>query len=327
MNRSQFIRTAAVAAIMGFGVVTGAKAIAQPKPTTKLIVGFVAGGPLDMVARVFAEHARQTLGTTMVVENRPGASGTIAIDALLRSPNDGLTVLIAPASLLELTPLVNATATYDPVRDFSAIGSLAEYGFAFGTGPATGVKDIAAFKEWAKANPASSNFGTPGQGTPQQFLGAQLEKALDIDMTHIPYKGGAASLNDVMGGQISMLVSTEQLLVPYEGQGKLNTLFITSKERNPLMPNVPTAKEAGLPTMETVDWFGAFVKADTPADKVAEWKAQVQKVTASADYIEAIKKLGYSVPNTQPADFSTLIDAERTAWAARVEQSGFKSTD
>lgn len=321
LKRSQFFRVAVVAALFA---ATATVSFAQPAQTIKLVVGFPAGGVVDAIARAFAEQARQVIGATLVVDNRAGASGKIAIDAMLNAPADGLTVMIAPASLIELAPMVMPTAKYDAVKDISAIGALAEYGFAVAAGPFSGAKDINEYKAWAKANPAKSSFATPGQGTPQEFLGSQLQKALDIDLVHVPYKGGAPAINDVMGGQVPILVTTEQLLVPYEGQGKLNTLFITSRKRNSLMPNVPTAKEAGLPQLESTDWFGAFVKAGTPVEKVNTWKAHVQKVLASPGYIEAIKKLGYAVPEKQPTDFPALLQAERAAWAERVKLSGFK---
>lgn len=321
MKRTLFSRAAAIAALSAVAI---SPALAQTTSVTRLIVGFPAGGAVDTIARTFAEYARQAAGTTLIVENRAGASGQISLDVLKNAPADGLTLLIAPASLIELAPIVMPTMKLDPVKDLTAVGSVAEYGFGVAAGPASGAKDIEAYKSWAKAHPSASSFASPGQGTPQQFLGAQLQKALGVDLVHIPYKGGAPAINDVMGGQIPLIISTEQLLVPYEGQGKMNTLFITSKTRNPLMPNVPTAKEAGLPQLEAVDWFGAFVKAGTDTEKVNLWKARVEKVLKSPGYIAAMKRLGYGVPRQQAADFAAEVDKERTIWADRVKLTNFK---
>lgn len=312
--------------LTALSAITSSNAVSQSTPPVKLIVGFPPGGSVDTIARAFAEQARAQLGLSMIVENRPGASGKIAFDALQNAPADGMTVLIAPTSVIELGPMVLPAMKFDAIRDFVPVGSLAEYGFAVATGPASEAKDIDSYKAWAKANPSASSFATPGLGTPQHFLGTQLQKELQIELIHVPYKGGANSITDVLGGQIPLLITTEQVVVAYEGQGRLNTLFITSKNRNPLMPGVPTAKEVGLDQLESVDWFGAFVKPGTPTGKVNAWKAQVRQIVASSSYIDAMKKLGYEVPERQPADFGALMTAERDVWTERVKLSRFKLT-
>lgn len=305
-------------------LVAAATAGAQsPGGTIKILVGFPAGGAPDAVARAFADELRQATGATVVVENKPGASGKIAIDALLAASADGETIALIPSSVLALVPQIVKAAKYDSGRDFVGLGSVAEYGFGIAAGPASRATTVQAYKEWAKTNAKQSSFATPGPGTPQHFLGAQLEKSLGIEIAHVPYKGGAAAVGDVIGGTVPLLITTEQLLVPHEGQGKLKTLFITSRQRNPKMPNVPTAREAGLPQLESVDWFGVFGKAGMPPAKVTQWRAQVEKVVASAKYQEAMKTMGYTIPARQPADFPKLLAAERAAWADRVKLSGF----
>lgn len=307
--------------------ITGAAAAQTGGSTVKILVGFPAGGAPDAVARAFADELRQLSGATVVVENRPGASGKIAIDTLLSATADGDTVALIPASVLALVPQVIKAAKYDSVRDFVALGSVAEYAFGIAAGPASKATSIGAYKDWAKASASQSSFATPGLGTPQHFLGVQLQKLLQIDLVHVPYKGGSPAVVDVIGGQIPLLITTEQLLVPYEGQGKLKALLVTSRQRNPKMPDVPTAREAGLPQLETVDWFGVFSKAGTPPAKVTQWRTHVGKVLASPKYQAAMKNLGYTVPVAQPADFPKLLAAERAAWTERVKLSGFSATD
>ncbi|MGE4335675.1 MAG: Bug family tripartite tricarboxylate transporter substrate binding protein [Pigmentiphaga sp.] len=310
-------------ALFGLSSALASPAFAQSSETIRLVVGFPPGGVVDVVARTFAEHARQATDHTLVVENRPGASGKLAMDTLLNGPSDGLTLLIAPASMVELTPMVIPSANYDPVNDLVAMGGLAEYGFGVAAGPSSGTKTIDEYRDWADANPELSNFATPGQGTPQHFLGAQLQDLLGVELMHVPYRGGAAAINDVLGGQVPLFITSEQLLIPYEGQGKLHTLFITSPKRNPLMPNVPTSQEVGLPQLETADWFGAFLKAGTPSAQEEVLRSQVQQVLASPAYIEAINKLGYAVPEKQPDDFVELMRSEIQAWEQRLKLSGF----
>jgi len=321
------LSTTIAATVFGLGTALASSAFAQQSDTIRLVVGFPPGGVVDVVARTFAEHARQATDHTLVVENRPGASGKLAIDTVLNAPADGLTVLIAPASMMELTPMVIPSANYDPIEDMVALGGLAEYGFGVAAGPSSGTTTIDEYRDWAAANPGMSNFATPGQGTPQHFLGAQLQNLLGVELMHVPYRGGAAAINDVLGGQVPLFITTEQLLIPYEGQGKLHTLFITSPQRNPLMPNVPTSKEVGLPQLETMDWFGVFLKADTPAEKTQALTSQVRQVLASQPYIKAINKLGYAVPEKQADDFSELMRTEIQAWEDRLKLSGFNPNE
>lgn len=304
-------------------------AAAQTFPASvRILVGFPAGGVVDAVARAFADQLHQTSGAAVVVENRAGASGRIAIDALLAAPAQGDMVAVIPASVLALTPQVVKSASYDPVRDFSALGSLAEYGFGFAVGPAAaGATSPQAFRAWAQANPRAGSFASPGLGTPQHFLGMQFARSLGLALAHVPYKGGVAAITDVIGGQVPLLITTEQLLPPYEAQGKLKTLFVSSRTRNPKMPQVPTAAEVGLPQLESTDWFGLFAKAGMPAAKAAEWRALVARVLADPRYGEAVRGMGYGVPAAQPADFAKLLADERAAWATRVRLTGFTATD
>lgn len=323
INRRRF---AAIASTLALPVLAARAQTAGS--TVKVLVGFPAGGVVDVVARAFADQLRVLTGATVVVENRPGAAGKLAIDALMAAPAQGDTLAVIPASVLALTPLVVKSATYDAVRDLSALGSLAEYGFGFAVGPgAPGVSTLQGYKAWAQANPKSSSYASPGLGTPQHFMGAQLAKTLGIELAHIPYKGGAAAVTDVIGGQVPMLITTEQLLPPHEAQGKLKTLFVTSRTRNPKMPQVPTAAEVGLAQLESMDWFGLFARTGTPAAKVADWRAVVGKVVADPKYAEAIRGMGYGVPATQPADFTRLLTDERAAWTARVRLTGFTAAD
>lgn len=298
---------------------------AQPGGTMKILVGFPAGGAPDAVARAYAEQYRQQNAGTLVVENRPGASGKIAIDALLAAPADGKTMALIPASTLALIPMTIKSAKYDAVADFSAVGNVAEYGFGVATGPATDARDVAGYKAWATDHSKASSFATPGLGTPQYFIGAQLQKIMGVDLTHVPYRGGAAAVTDVVGGTVPMLITTEQLLVPYQKSGKMKTLFITSRERNPQMPEVPTAREIGLPQLESADWFGILVKAGTPAEKLQEMRAQLGSVVSSPAYKEALSKMGYSTPARQFEHPEAQLKSERAAWAARVKLANFEA--
>lgn len=323
MKRFQFLHFFVALAAMVFMSMAGA----QSPNSVKILVGFPAGGAPDAVARAYAEQLRAITGVTVMVENRAGASGKIAIDALLSGPADGQTLVLMPSSVLALVPLVVKSAKYDAVRDFITVGNVAEYGFGIAASQTTGIGDYANLKIWLRGKNKIASYATPGLGTPQHFLGAQLGKALEMEITHVPYRGGAAAVTDVIGGQVPLLITTEQLLVPYEGQGKIKPLFITSHERNPRMPLVPTARELGISQLESTDWFGIFVKAGTPSSKVDDLRIQLSKVVASSGYQDAMKAMGYAIPRKQSTNFSQVLQAERTAWSERVRISGFEATE
>lgn len=302
-------------------------AAAQPGGSVRILVGFPAGGAPDAVARALADPLRAMTGATVIVENRPGASGRIAIDLLLSGAPDGQTLAVIPSSLLALLPDMVRSAKYDAARDFVTIGSVAEYGFGVAAGPASGAAELAALKTWARSQGRSADYATPGTGTPQHFLGAQLQKRLGIEMIHVPYRGGAPAVSDVLGGQVPLLIVTEQLLAQHEGRNKLRPLFVTSRERNPRLPEVPTARELGMAELEAADWFGLFARAGTAPARVDELRSQLARILANPAYREAMKTMGYSVPGSQPADFAQVLRSERAAWAERVKISGFQASE
>ncbi|MGV3655683.1 MAG: Bug family tripartite tricarboxylate transporter substrate binding protein, partial [Noviherbaspirillum sp.] len=203
MKRSTFLKFAMAMTVASISTA----ASAQPGANIRILVGFPAGGAPDAVARAFGEELRQASGAAVIVENRPGASGKLAIDALLSSPADGTTVAVIPSSTIILGPMVLKAANYDVIKDFTALGSLAEYGFGIVAGPASQASDFASFKTWARANPKRSSFASPGQGTPQHFLGAELEKNMGMELLHVPYRGGAAAMADLLSGQVPLLIT------------------------------------------------------------------------------------------------------------------------
>lgn len=293
----------------------------------RLLVGFPAGGAPDAVARVFAEHLRQATGANVVVENRAGASGKLAVDALQAAPADGQTLMVMPASALLLTPMVLKSANYDAVRDFVPVSALAEYGFGMALGPAAPGTSLAEFTAWAKRHETQANYATPGQGTPQHFLGAELAKEAGVPLTHVPYRGGANAVTDVLGGQVAALITTEQLLVPYQAQGKLRAVLITSPQRNAKLPGVPTARESGLPQLEAVDWFGLFAKTGLSAGRLADWQSRAGAVLASPAYRKAIADLGYGLPGQPTSGLEARLERERRQWSERRRVSGFQATE
>lgn len=324
MNPSRILRWAAATALAGSAI---GSAWSQSPTTVRILVGFPAGGAPDIVARQLADQLRQHHQINAVVENRAGAAGKLAVDALLAAPADGQTVTVMPTSALMLVPLtVRAAAQYTAARDFVALGNLAEYGFGIAVGPGTPADKASTFSDWARANSAKANFATPGNGTPQHFLGVEYARLSNVPLTHVPYRGGANALTDVLGGQVAALITTEQLLIPHHARGKLKTLMVTSVQRNPKMPEVPTVRELGLQALEAQDWFGVFVRKGTPEQKQAEWRSLIERVVASPGYLRAIEEQGFKPPRSQ-AGLDARVAVEEQAWGDRARQAGFKATD
>lgn len=310
-------------ALMGMAC---ASAQAQSGPT-KILVGFPAGGAPDLVARAFADQLRNTGRSNVIVENRAGASGKVAIDVLLAEAADGRTLAVIPSTILILLPKILKSARFDAVKDFAVVGSLVEYGFGVAAGPAVKAGDFNALVEEAKKSGARPAYGTPGVGTPQHFLGAQLKKDLGVDFTHVPYKGGAAALGDLVAGHIPLMITTEQLLVPLHRDGKLRAMLVTSRQRNAQMPDVPTARELGLPQLEAEDWFGLFAKQGTPTAAMEEWRGLLKGALAAEAYRAAVGRSGYAVPARQEPDYAPIIARDTVLWAERVKASGFEAGD
>jgi tripartite-type tricarboxylate transporter receptor subunit TctC len=318
MDRRDFVAASGGLALLG----AGARAQAQETGALRIIVGFPAGGAPDAVARVFAEQLR-IAGLPAVVENRVGAGGRIGIDALIGAPPDGRTVALIPASLLALLPQVTRGFRHDPLKDFVPLAALAEYEFALGVGPGAPGASLVEYLAWARANPGRAGFATPGLGTPQHFLGTSLAKAAGVELVHVPYKGGAQAMADVLGGQVPSMITTAQLLVPQHTAGKLRTVMVTGARRHPRMPDVPTAREAGFGQLEAVDWFGLFAARSVPDATVQALRRAATGVAARAEYAKAVSDLGYAVSDPDATRLPARLEGDLKSWSARVREAGF----
>lgn len=322
MQRRTLLKAASASVLAGASLRTNA----QSTPV-KILVGYPPGGAPDAVARLLAEQMRQHTGEAVVVENRAGASGKIAMDALLAAAPNGLTLAVVPTSNLLLTPMITKLSTYEPARDMVALASLCEYGFCMASGPGTPATDLKSFLQWCKAHPAQAGFATPGLGTPQHFVGAGLAKASGVELLHVPYKGGANALTDAVGGQVPSVITTEQTIVPMQRLGKLHGLFVTSPQRHPKLPEVPTARELGYAQLEIRDWFGLFARTGLPQARSSELSKLALRCTSDAGYAKSLDELGYDPPTTQPQDLASRMMQEKAAWTQRAALSGFKATD
>jgi tripartite-type tricarboxylate transporter receptor subunit TctC len=295
------------------------------QPAVRLLVGYPTGGAVDVAARALAEPLRAALGSSVVVENRPGASGTLPVDTLRQAPADGNTLLFTPPDVPAIFPHVMSSLRYDAARDLLPVAQVCTFSFGLGVGPATPARTLAEFLDWCRANPDKANFGTPGVGSTMHFLGEEIARTAKVPLKHVPYKGGAQAIVDVVGGQIPALISTAPILVPQQRAGKIRVLAVTSSARSPRLPDVPTFREAGMPQLEEDSWFGVFVRTGTPSEAVARLAAAISQAVASPAFVQAMEKLDFEPEFAGPAAFSVGVKAMSDRWAERARRTGFRA--
>ena len=301
---------------------------AQSGRKLTIIVGFPAGGAPDAVARAVAEGLRAQ-NYTAIVENKAGAGGRLAADALRAAPADGSTVMIAPAGVLTIYPHIYDKLRYEPQKDFAPVATVGQFDFGMAVGPAvpTTVKTVADFVAWAKANPNKAQFGSPGGGTAMHFLGVELGRAGMFDFNHIPYRGGAPAMTDLMGGQIPAIFTTLPLLIKSHRANRLRILAHSGEERSKAIPDVPTFKEAGFPGMTMSEMFVIVASAKTsePVRKeLATAFAAAMNTATVKTVLEASEVDPLSLPQAQ---ISARLQSESERWGKVVKATGYKADD
>lgn len=292
--------------------------------TTKLIVGFAAGGSVDLTARALAEAMRDSLGRTVVVENRPGASGRFAPEAIRQARPDGDVLMLVPHGPMTLFQWLHRQLRYDPVKDFTPIGRVCVVDYALTTGPATPAKTILEYLQWAR-NPANkAAYGSPGAGTIPHFIGQGLAQKTKTDIVHVPYKGAAPTMVDLMAGNLSLGVSPLPDAVEHHRNGRVRVLATTGSQRNPVLPDVPTLKESGIDLV--VDgWYGIYGPAGM-ADTLVQslTRALESAVLKQADFFAKNAMRGAYL---RPDALAQLQRTEAIQWEPWVKASGFKAED
>jgi len=260
----------------------------------------------------------------VVVENRTGASGVIAMQVALASQGGGTTLVLSPEVLLTLYPHTQKSLPYDPFKDFVQIGPMVSGPHGLATASMTSAQTLAEFLAWCKANPGKASFGTPGEGTPQHFVGAMFARAAGIDLLHVPYKGGVLALQDLQGGQISALISALPLIVSPHRNGSIKVLAVTGRERADTLPNVPTLKEAGFDGFLDEGVIGLIAPARTPAHEVRMLSDVVQKFVRSKEFAQAVSKLGQRAYARTLDEYAKELRQASEYWAVAVRTAGFK---
>jgi tripartite-type tricarboxylate transporter receptor subunit TctC len=311
-----------IAATFALSLVPGlAAAQAWPSKAVKIVVPFVAGGATDVVARLLAQKLTEAWGQSVVVENRAGAGGNIGADVVAKSPPDGYTMLMTSGSIVTANPYIYKSMTFDPAKDLVPITNVA-------TGPQVIVvntnvpaKDLREFIAMAKAAPGKVNYGSAGVGTQTHLAFENFLYSAGADMTHVPYKGEAAVITDLMGGQIQAATPNIGAAMGFIKDGKLRALAVTSRERNPQLPDVPAASEI-LPGFENAGWFGLMAPAGTPREVVDRIYRDSAKILTSDEFRAKLAQQGMVPVANSPADFAAAIRDESARWAKVVKERG-----
>ena len=301
-------------------------AIAQTYPvkSVRMVVPFAAGaGSNDIMARLAAQKLSDSLGQQVVVDNRPGASGIIGTDIVAKAQPDGYTVLMMSLTFT-VNPSLFRKMPYDTVKDLTPVTMVASAPLMLVVHPSLPVKSVAEFIAYAKANPGKLNFGSGGPGTTPHLAGEMLKTMAGLQMTHVPYKGGAPALTDLVGGQIQFMLENIPGTLPFAKAGKLRSLAVTDLRRSPLLPELPTLDESGLKGYQIVGWNGMFVPAGTSPAIINRLHAEVVKVLALPDVKERLATLGADSVGDTPQHFAAFIKAEIPKWAQVVKDAGLK---
>lgn len=314
----------ASAVVLGAGLLGGTSALAQAYPTkpVTIIVPFAAGGTTDILARIIGQALTAELGQSVVVDNRAGAGGNIGGQAAAKAAPDGHTLFMGTVGTHAINASLYKKMPFDPVKDFAPLTRVANVPNLLVANPAQPYKSVKDLIAYAKANPGKVNFGSSGNGSSIHLSGELFKSLAKVDMQHVPYKGSAPAVTDLMGNQIGIMFDNMPSAIQHVRSGSLVPLAVTTAKRSPELPNVPTIAEAGVPGYEATSWFGMFAPAGTPAPVLAKLNAAIVKVLAQPDVKKKINEQGAEVYSETPEQFAAFIQAESVKWGKVVKESG-----
>lgn len=299
---------------------------AQPMPEfAKILVGFPGGSSPDIVARRLAESLKGRLAATVLVENKPGAGGSLAVLSALQAPVDGLTLLLNPAGVVTVNPHTYRRLRYRPFDDLKPLGLACnvEFGFAVGSAVPASVKTLEDFATWAKQHPGRVFYASPAAGAAPHFVGFMLDRKLGTGMQHVPYRGGGPAVADVIGGQVAGVCLVLADLLPNARSGKLRILATSGRTRSAFAPDVPTFLEQGVPELELRDWYGVYVAGQTGAETIERVANLVRNATSAPEYRQGLAAIGLEAASSTPRELEQLARADFARWAPVVKASGF----
>jgi tripartite-type tricarboxylate transporter receptor subunit TctC len=299
-----------------------ASAQAYPSKPIRYIVPFPPGGATDTLARAIAQKLTESMGQPVVIDNRPGAGGNIGIEAAVRSPADGYTIVTVATATVAINPTLYRNLSFDASRDLAPVAFIAYVPNILVVNPSVPASSLAELIAYLKANPGKVNYASPGSGNSSHLAGEMFRQRAGVEITHVPYKGDAPAFTDLVGGQVQMMFAIMVTAVPHVKSGRLKPIALAGLQRAPSLPDVPTLSEAGLPGFDAGAWFGVMAPAGTPKDVVGRLNAEINKALQSQEVRDRLTPLGAAPTTMAPDQFSALIAKEREKWGKLVRDSG-----
>jgi tripartite-type tricarboxylate transporter receptor subunit TctC len=297
---------------------------AYPVKPIRFVVPFPPGGGTDILSRALAQKLSEALGQQVVIDNRPGAGGNIGADIAAKAAPDGYTLVMGQTSNLAINPTLFAKMPYDAVRDFAPVTLVTAAPLVVVVPQSSPIRSIRDLIAQARDKPGSINFASPGNGTVGHLVGEMFKRQAGIDMVHVPYRGAAAALTDLLGGQVAVYFASGPVAAGQLKGGRIRAIAVTSLKRSPTMPEVPTVAESGLPGFDASSWYGVLVPAGTPRDIIARLHAESVRAMQSPDLRERMTAEGGEPIGSTPAEFAAFIRSETVKWANAIRESGAK---
>ncbi len=303
----------------------GGAADNYPAKPIRFVVAFPPGGGTDIIARVIAQKLSERLAQQVVVDNRPGAGGNIGTDIVAKSAPDGYTMLMGSAGPLAINASLFAKMPFDPIRDLAPVTLAASTPNVLVVHPSLPARTVKELIALARARPGEINFASSGHGTPAHLAGELFNSMAGVKLVHVPYKGAAPALADLLGGQVQLMFSTMPPALPHVKDGKLRALAVTSRKRSPAAPDLPTLDEAALAGFEAITWHGVVVPAGTPTTVIALLNREIVAILHLPEVVERLSGQGAEALGSTPEEFAAYIGSESVKWAKVVRESGAKA--
>jgi len=295
-----------------------------PRAQARMLVGFPPGGAVDILGRLFAEPMGEAIGRTVIVENRPGAVGQIAAEALKAAAPDGATLMVAPDASVIIRPQTLSKPPFDPLADFTPVAHTGNWATALGIHAGLPAKTLSEFVNWAKANPDRATFGSSGAGGSTHFFGVLLGQTVGVPLRQVPYKGAGPAILDVVAGHIPATIQPLGTLLAQAKAGKLAILAMSGSRRSPGAPEVPTFSELGYPGLTVDGWFGIFAPAGTPPETTAKLNGAFVRAMRAPAVGEKMRNLDLEVREMSPQEFAAVVRADYARWGPVIRASGFR---
>ena len=305
--------------IAAFAATPNASAVDYPVRPIKLVVPYAAGGPTDVLGRLVADYLGRDLKQAVIVENKPGAQGAIGAEAVARADPDGYTLFVAAGSIIVLNPMLYKKLSYDPVKDFRMLALVTDLPVVMEVHPSVPVKTVAEFVAYAKQNPGKLNFGSAGTGGTIHLAGEMFKQMAGIEMTHVPYNGAGPALTDLLSGNIQVMFDSMGTALPPVKAGLLRPLGVSSTQRSPDLPDVPTIAESGYPDYAVSVWYGIVAPSKLPDEIAQKISASLDRALNDDTFRASLEKIGFPVFRPRSAAAITeFIDADRARWSAVI---------